>query len=73
MITAYWLRASLMIASVQSTLWCASSLRMRRPLSSVPVAPMYLARRPNRAQATSAVVIWPPQLIVSRLMRIFEK
>jgi len=46
---------------------------MRAPFSSVPVTPMYVVRRPNRAQAPSAVATCPPQEITSRVIGSFAR
>src|SRR3954470_23772935 len=60
-----------MTRSLMSTLRLRSSARMRRPLSSVPVTPTYLARSPRLAHAHIAVAIWPPQRMWRARMRIF--
>ena len=36
-----------------------------RPRSSSPMVPMYLVRRPSRAQAAMALATWPPGLMIS--------
>jgi hypothetical protein len=69
--TAKRLGTSRMTASVMSMPRSDSSARMRRPLSSVPVAPRYFARSPSDAHVHSVVAICPPQEIECAEMRIF--
>ena len=57
--------------SVRSMPRRLSSARTRRPFSSVPVTPAYLARSPRRAHAHIAVAICPPQRISCRSIFIF--